>query len=517
MGAVRAAVTCMARRACLRRAMAVLAVLCALAGVLAMAATAAGPRYGVAEDATKFADDGGGPVYRDILEAGMTVNRWTAIWDPAAETREFPFIDRALAAKPSRVEIVLSLYPDPSKLAVDASGLKVAPDPAAFCAWAGRMAGRYKGRIDRFIVLNEPNLATFWPRTNRAATIAATLAACYDTIKAANPAAEVIGLGLSARAPSSASSAPITLISEIGAAYKASGRAAPLFDSIAVHPYPSQDRSIKVTQGPADPAASYAGTPSFYGIATLKRVKDAVASAFGGTGQPTFAGGLRLVIDEYGYQVEMTGDPRYTGAETSSTVPDQATQAAYLATAMGKYAACDADISDVLLFHMVDEKDLGSGDGGGGWQSGLEEVDRTRRQAFGAVREAIAAGCTAAPAPATTTAPGTTTPAAPVLPARPRVYGGQPCTVFGTERDDRLSTLRLTRTAICGFGGDDTIAAPPAGGTVLAGIGDDVVTACDGRRDRIDGGPGVDTAYVEPGDTVTRVEHVHPCPRGAKR
>jgi hypothetical protein len=293
--------------------------------------------------------------------------------------------------------MILSLYPAPGAFTKLPDGTRAAPDGsfiAGFCAWAGKVAQRYEGKIDRFIVLNEPNLATFWPVSNRAQTVEQTLASCYDTIKAANPNAVVAGLGLSARAPSSASTAPIDLIGPIGAAYKASGRSAPLFDQLAVHPYPPQDKTFKVTPAPTDKAAGYAGTPSFYGINTLKRVKDAVNAAFAGTGQQTVAQGLKLVVDEYGYQVNMQGDPRYTGTESSSTVPDQATQAADYATAVTRYFACDPDISDVLFFHLIDEKALAAGDGGGGWQSGLEELDETHRQSFQALHDAIAQGCT---------------------------------------------------------------------------------------------------------------------------
>ena len=484
------------------------------------ASSGTGPRYGVAEDASKFADDGGASVYRDLTDIGMSVNRWTAIWDPGNESREFPFLDRALARKPAGIEAVLSVYPDPSKLVTAGDGLKVAPDPDAFCGWVGRVAARYRGKITRFIVQNEPNLATFWPKTNRAATIEATLAACYDAIKQASPAATVIGLGLSARSPSAASTPPITLLTDIGTAYRASGRTSPLFDAIAVHPYPPQDRSIKVTQAPADPNASYQGTRTFYGIATLGRVKAAVASAFTGTGQPTFASGLKLVVDEYGYQVEMTGDSRYSGTETSSTVPDQATQATYYSAAIAKYFACDPDISDVLTFHLIDERDLGSGDGGGGWQSGLEEVDGTHRLAYAAVKAAIAGGCTATPS----TPPVTTF--VPAGHVRPTLV----CNIYGSSGNDVMTTSLLIPITICGLGGDDTITAGDFGGAIAGDNGDDTLTAsrvptvieggagndtiqaCNGVKDTIRGGEGIDEAWVDSIDLVKNVEIKHICP-----
>ncbi len=191
----------------------------------------------------------------------------------------------------------------------------------------------------------------------------------------------------SPRAPSASSTPPIDLIAQIGAAYKGT-RSAPLFDELAIHPYPPQDKALTPTPAPTAPAAGYSETKGFYGISSLKRVKDAVDAAFAGTGQKTVAQGLKLLVDEYAYQVNMQGDGRYSGSESSSTVPDQKTQADYLATAVNRYLACDADIADVLFFHLVDERELGT------WQSGLQEVDGTHRQSFDAIGSAIRQGCT---------------------------------------------------------------------------------------------------------------------------
>jgi hypothetical protein len=350
--------------------------------------------WGVADDTSKYAEDSGRRVYADLGTVGMTLNRWTLLWDGRSSdgSTDAAFLSRALAAKPAGIQIILSLYPDPNAFVKNADGTRQAPSADfvnGFAAWAGKVAERYRGRVDRFIVLNEPNLATFWPTTDRASTVEQTLAAAYDAIKVANPGATVAGLGLSGRAPSAASTAPIDLISQIGALYKSSGRAAPLFDTLALHPYPPQDKALTPTPAPTAPAASYSETKIFYGVSTLKRVKDAVNVAFAGTGQKTVAGGLKLLVDEYAYQVNMQGDPRYTNNETSSTVPDQKTQADDLVTGINRYLACDADISDVLLFRLVDEQDLGT------WQSGLEEVDGTHRQSFDAVTAAIKQGCTA--------------------------------------------------------------------------------------------------------------------------
>ncbi|HZC29885.1 MAG TPA: hypothetical protein VE261_00090 [Gaiellaceae bacterium] len=353
--------------------------------------------YGVAEDATKY-NDNPAPAYNDILGAGMSENRWTLLWDGQNTdgSTDSAFITRSLAAKPAGVNITLALYPNPSSFTSNGDGTRQPPSDAyitGFCNWAKAVATRYAGKINSFIVLNEPNLATFWPATNRAQTVEQTLAACYDAIKGANPSATIAGLGLSARKPGNGSDAPLDLLDGIAAAYKATPRTTPLFDTISVHPYPPQDASINPTQPPDSTGAGYASSPTFVGANTLQRVVNTVNNDFAGTGQPTFNNGLTMRVDEYGYQVKMTGDPRYHGTENSTTVPDQATQAADYTTAITKYFACYPFVSGVFILHLIDEPALGNEDGGGGWQSGLEEVDGTKRASYTAVKSAISAGC----------------------------------------------------------------------------------------------------------------------------
>ena len=62
-----------------------------------------------------------------------------------------------------------------------------------------------------------------------------------------------------------------------------------------------------------------------------------------------------------------------------------------------------------------------------------------------------------------------------------------PCTIRGTDGNDHL---RAHGDFVCALGGND------------------VINARNGKPDRIDGGPGIDTAIVDRFDKVTRVEHV---------
>ncbi len=160
--------------------------------------------------------------------------------------------------------------------------------------------------MKHFVIGNEPNQPRFWqpqfgPDGSRvaAATFFEALWRAYDALKAVDPAIRVIGIGLSERgndnpsAPSNASTSPVRFLRDLGAAYRASGRTAPLMDELDFHPYP---------ESPRDPLTRAYAWPSV-GFGNVDRLKQAIWDAFAGTGQPTVEDGLRLRIGETGWQV----------------------------------------------------------------------------------------------------------------------------------------------------------------------------------------------------------------------
>jgi hypothetical protein len=366
------------------------------AAAAAVAPTAPPIAYGVADDSPEYAADGGAAFYRNLLGAGLTENRWTLTWDPAhpGAIEELPSLERAAPlAEQASVRVVLALY---SKVASQ-------HDPEAFCSWAGTVAATVKKwGISELIVGNEPNTRLFWvPQKDEAGrdvaapAYEALLARCYDAIKAANPAATVIGMGLSPRASTPQSNEPLAFLRDVGQAYRASGRMLPLMDQLAIHPYPNPS-------SPSDaPSVGYR-SPERYGISDLARVKQAVWDAFHGTAQPTTLDGLSFRIDEVGWQVSTSGLPGYLNRENVPTV-DETTQAAYLRQMVQTYLACDPTVTDVLLFLLVDEPSRNGRDEtgktiGGGWQSGLMTVSGQRRLAYRTMAQLAAKGrraCTA--------------------------------------------------------------------------------------------------------------------------
>jgi len=137
---------------------------------------------------------------------------------------------------------------------------------------------------------------------------------------------------------------------------------------MSIHPYPNPGNP---TDGPD---VGYAA-PNHYGVPNLDRVKQALYSAFNGTGQPTTLTGLTFRIDELGWQTDTTAYPQYYHQENVKVVSEQ-TQADYVKQTVQQYFACDPTVTDVEWFLLVDEatrdgKDQSGNPIGGGWQSGL--------------------------------------------------------------------------------------------------------------------------------------------------
>ena len=360
----------------------------ALAAVLLCVLGAAGPagaapRFGIADDAGKYADDGGEAFFGQLRSLGLTDNRVTILWYPdrPATIVEQAFLDRAVPTAAERgIRLVFHVYP------AQPAGLTASPARRVqFARFLGQLARAYP-QVREFVVGNEPNQPRFWqPQFGRsgrgasAAAYAAVLASSYDALKAVSPRITVIGLGISGRgndlprARSNASTSPVRFLRDLGAAYRASRRKKPLMDELAVHPYPRSDRD-SVLAGDKWPRA---------GIVNLGRVKQAVWDAFAGTGQRTVEDGLKLRIDEIGWQVAVPESraEAYIGRETAGVTSEQAQAANYVK--LVQLAACDPSISGLYLLHLQDDPDLER------FQSGLLRADGSSRPAFAAVRNAV--------------------------------------------------------------------------------------------------------------------------------
>jgi hypothetical protein len=357
---------------------------CALVCALTLTATAAAVDFGANDDTGRYSADGGATFFAQMKASGLSQNVITVRWNPGSTgVADAAFLDSAVpAALAAGIKPIFAVYPYPPS-AIESG----AADPAAFGAWVRGVADAYPA-VTTFIVGNEPNLNTFWrPQGDGTKVLSGAgfgpfLAAGYDALKAKSSGITVLGVGSSPRgerAPQAAGkSSPVHFLDSLGDWYRASGRQAPLMDGFSYHPYPNpSDFSVPFTFTYGWPNA---------GVQELSRIKQALWDAFNGTPQATTVQGLKLYLDEVGWQVDTSGNPVYEGAENVRVTSEQ-TQAAIYAELV-RVVSCDPDVAQLNFFGYYDERNRA------GWQSALRRADGSERPANAAVASAIAAGCT---------------------------------------------------------------------------------------------------------------------------
>jgi hypothetical protein len=253
---------------------------------------------------------------------------------------------------------------------------------ADFAAYAGALV-KLLPQVRAVIVGNEPNLSTFWKpqfgaggRDLAAREYADLLARSYDAVKAARPGVLVLGGALSPRGAdrpggSRPTHSPTAFISDLGAAYRASGRGRPLMDALAIHPYMEASED--------SPSATHAENTTIT-IADYPKLVRLLAQAF--------SGGARLPVyyTEFGVQTAVPTAKRsfYSDFESPARTDSVsfATQAAYYRRAL-ELAYCQPTVRGLFVFHTFDEPDLG------GWQSGLYFADGTPKPSLPAFTRAV--------------------------------------------------------------------------------------------------------------------------------
>jgi hypothetical protein len=339
---------------------------------------------GVADNTLLGSPDGGASFLAVMNDVGLQELRLPVRWDPARPARiEHEAQIQALlpVATFRGTNVALSVQGS------TAHSFTSSPQAPAQVATFMQKLARTFPTVRDVIVGNEPNQPYFWQpqydaggRNVSAGAYEALLAASYDALKEVDPTINVIGLGLSSRgnddpgASGNVSTSPVKFIEGVGAAYRSSGRTRPLMDELAYHPYPRRDTD-SLTTGILWPNA---------GATNIGRIKQAVWDAFHGTGQKTVEEGLRMRLDEVGWQVAV---PRhalhgYFGAETVKPTTEELQASIY--ASLVRYAACDASVDSLLFFGLRDESNLAR------WQAGLIRADGTPRPSYSAVKAAIA-------------------------------------------------------------------------------------------------------------------------------
>jgi hypothetical protein len=354
------------------------------AALMLVGAARADVTVGVNDDAGQDAAQAGW-FYATAGAEGLQVDAITLRWDDGSPSTvpEQAEVERALAlAEANGVTIELNLFPLHSQVFTGAAGCASSTDPEScgdttriqqFAAWTGEVARTFP-TVHEFVVMNECNTSLFVnPQYVRGKNVSAArcgifLAATYDALKEVDPTIFVWGLGLSPRGnpvPTDKSSPratnPIDWLGFLGAWYRSSGRSRPLMDGLDLHPYPIP-QSLPFETG-------YPGRTSF-SVTNLPRAYQAFYDAFKGTGQATVGPGrLPVSLNEVGIQT--TPAPAvaaaYTGWENAEGVEvtgSEAYQAAWYRKLVD-FSLCDADVTKVNIFKLVDETALQ------GWQSGL--------------------------------------------------------------------------------------------------------------------------------------------------
>ncbi|MEJ2210801.1 MAG: hypothetical protein P8129_17420 [Anaerolineae bacterium] len=136
------------------------------------------------------------------------------------------------AADYYHLDLALRLDHPPAWALAPDDGVPV--DVAAYAAWAGQVAARYRGRVTAYVVWNEPNLAAEWAgQAPDPAGYRQLLCAAAAAIRAADPEALVVSAGL---APTNHDGD--TALDErryLAAMYEAGARGC--FDVLGAHPY----------------------------------------------------------------------------------------------------------------------------------------------------------------------------------------------------------------------------------------------------------------------------------------
>jgi hypothetical protein len=365
-----------------------LAGILALLLVLAAPARAGGPgmALGVAEDSVRSPDPLVAKTRMALIRAaGFDAVRVTSTWTPG-ELQPGPVESRILAnvaaaAELTGMRVILSVYNPGSRTTPVTAEAR-----AQLAAYAAAAVAALSGVRD-LVVGNEPNLNRFWlPQFGPDGTVVSAptyldlLARTYDEVKAVAPDVRVWGGALAPRGNdrpggSRPTVSPTTFIRSLGRAYRASGRAAPIMDGLALHPYAGNSSR--------PPDASNRGTTTI-GLADYGRLVTLLGQAFDGTHQEGST--LPILYSEFGVESRVPAGKAaaYSGAEPATTRPvPEAVQAEYYARAIAR-AFCQPTVEGILLFHSHDESGLPS------WQSGLYYADGAPKASVTFVRDALA-------------------------------------------------------------------------------------------------------------------------------
>ena len=339
---------------------------------------------GAADDAVQQDNLAAAKAQLDLLRlAGFGAVRIVEVWKPG-ELAPDALEQQRLSAVTGAAQLdALKVY-----VVVMNSGSLTTPltpaDRSDFAAFAASIARQYPS-ISEFMIGNEPNNNRFWlPQfaldgsDTAAVAYESLLATTYDTLKAVSPKIDVIGGTLDPRGGDKPGTgkpthSPTTFITDLVAAYKASGRRLPIMDAFDLHAYEDNSSLPPSLQHPNTTTIAIADYTELTGL----------LAGFDGSAQPGST--LPIVYGEFGVQTQIPPSKAslYTGAKPATAKPvDEATQARYYHDALA-LAFCQPNVRAFFVFHAFDEPPLSA------WQSGVYYADGTPKTSLPVVKQAI--------------------------------------------------------------------------------------------------------------------------------
>lgn len=226
-------------------------------------------------------------------------------------------------------------------------------------------------------IWNEANSPAYWPTAAGPASYTKLLARCYDLLHSRPFPINVISSTASRHDPAG-------FVFGLGDAYRALGRARPLFDTFGHNPYPENS---------AEPPSALHADSDLIAEGDYETLMNVLHTSFDGTSQPVPGDrGVTIWYVEDGFQTVPPHDKLryYRGRENDrSALPANSgdtvkvNQATQLRDAI-LLAYCQPAVSGFFNFGLLDEDRLG------GWQSGLLWRDGTRKPSYDTFKAAVA-------------------------------------------------------------------------------------------------------------------------------
>jgi hypothetical protein len=337
---------------------------CALAPV---ARAGPGLLVGVDDDGLKW--QAAGDFLAPVQDLGLGAVRVTFRWRPGRTRPSFSDSGELanIAAAATMTKVVVE---------VGAGRPSVPPrtrrQRAQYCAYLVRLLRAAPGVKD-VVIWTEANQPRFWRHPDARAYVA-LLARCYDALHRARRDVNVIAsVGPHKRIRGAI--APARWYRQLGAAFRASGRRRPIFDTVGHNAYPDS---------PFEPPWTVHRRGGSIDEGDYARLMRVLSRAFHGTAQPLPGRrGVTIWYLEDGYQSSV-GDRRraYRGRENVAELLDPGFQGWQLQASV-RLAYCQPAVGAFFNFQLRDDPDLV------GWQSGVLYADGTPKPAYDLLKDAV--------------------------------------------------------------------------------------------------------------------------------